>query len=92
MDNFVCVISNSVLIYNFHFPFPIVVVSKYQKSLQVLRVPNRFSGIRDWAFCRSEMRDYHYERHMRIGNFEGRDSGNNNLNAPRTGPSVDENL
>ena len=38
------------------------------------------------------MRDYHYERHMRIGNFEGRDSGNNNLNAPRTGPSVDENL
>ena len=50
MDIFVCVISNSVLIYNFHFPFPIVVVSKYQKSLQVLRVPNRFSGIRDWAY------------------------------------------
>ena len=34
MDNFVCVISNSVLIYNFHFPFLIAVVSKYQKSLQ----------------------------------------------------------
>ena len=31
------------------------------------------------------MRDCHYERHMRIGNFEGRDSGNSNLNAPRTG-------
>ena len=50
MDSFVCVISNSVLIYNFYFPFPIVVVSKYQKSLQVLRVLNRFSGIRDWAY------------------------------------------
>ena len=50
MDNFVFVISNSVLIYNFHFPFPIVVVSKYQKYLQVLKVSNRFSGIRDWAY------------------------------------------
>ena len=54
MDNFVCVISNSVLIYNFHFPFPIVVVSKYQKSLQVLRVLNRFSGIRDWAYLQDQ--------------------------------------
>ena len=50
MDNFFCVISNSVLIYNFHFPFLIAVVSKYQKSLQELRVPNRFSRIRDWAY------------------------------------------
>ena len=50
MDNFVCVISNSVLIYNFHFPFLIAVESKYQKSLQELRVPNRFSRIRDWAY------------------------------------------
>ena len=40
MDNFVCVISNSVLIYNFHFTFPIVVC------------PNTsgFPGIRDWAY------------------------------------------
>ena len=38
------------------------------------------------------MRDYHFERHMRIGKFEGRDSGNNYLNAPRTGQSVEENL
>ena len=30
------------------------------------------------------MRDRHYERHTRIGNFEWRDSGNNNLNAPLT--------
>ena len=50
MDNFVCVISNSVLIYNFHFPFSHSGLSKYQKSLQVLRVPSRFSGIRDWAY------------------------------------------
>ena len=50
MDSFVCVISNSVLKFNFHFPCPIVVVSKYQKSLQVLRVLNRFSEIRDWAY------------------------------------------
>ena len=69
MDIFVCVISNSVLIYNFHFPFPIVVVSKYQKSLQVLRVLNRFSGIRDWAYLQEREWNYHYERHMRIGNF-----------------------
>ena len=55
MDNFVCVISNSVLIYNFHFPFPIVAVSKYQKSLQMLRVPNRFSGIRDWAYLQEQL-------------------------------------
>ena len=38
------------------------------------------------------MRDYCYERDTRIGSFEGRDSGNNLLNEPRTGKSVDVNL
>ena len=38
------------------------------------------------------MRDCFYEQDMGIGNFEERDSGNNHLNEPRTGISVDENL
>ena len=38
------------------------------------------------------MRDCYYERDSGIGVFEERDSGNNHLNEPRTGMSVDENL
>ena len=38
------------------------------------------------------MRDCYYERDTRIGGFEGQDSGNNPLNEPRTGKSVDVNL
>ena len=38
------------------------------------------------------MRDCSYERDTGIGNFEERDSGNNHLNEPRTGMSVDEDL
>ena len=38
------------------------------------------------------MRDCCYERDKGIGDFEGRDSGNNHLNEPRTGNSVDANL
>ena len=38
------------------------------------------------------MRDSYYERDTRIGDFEERDSGNNHLNEPRTGMSVEENL
>lgn len=37
------------------------------------------------------MRDCCYEQDKGIGDFEGRDSGNN-LNEPRTGKSVDANL
>ena len=37
------------------------------------------------------MRDCYYERDTGIGDFEVRDSGNNHLNEPRTGMSVDEN-
>ena len=42
--------------------------------------------------ARSEMRDCSYERDTGIGNFEERDLGNNHLNEPRTGMSVDEDL
>ena len=38
------------------------------------------------------MRDFCYERDKGIGDFEGWDSGNNHLNEPRTGKSVDANL
>ena len=38
------------------------------------------------------MRDCSYERDTGIGNFEERDLGNNHLNEPRTGMSVDEDL
>ena len=36
MDIFVCVISNSVLIYNFHFPFPIS---------GCVQIPKIFAGV-----------------------------------------------
>ena len=36
------------------------------------------------------MRDCYHERDSVIGDFEERDSGNNHLNEPRTGMSVDE--
>ena len=35
MDNFICVISNSVLIYNFHFPF----------SQWFVQIPKIFAGV-----------------------------------------------
>ena len=38
------------------------------------------------------MRDSYYERETGIGDFEEQDSGNNHLNEPRTGMSVEENL
>ena len=38
------------------------------------------------------MRDCYYEQNTGISDFEERDSGNNHLNEPRTGMSVDENL
>ena len=38
------------------------------------------------------MWDYCHERDSEIGDFEEQDSGNNHLNEPRTGMSVDENL
>ena len=38
------------------------------------------------------MRDCYHERDWGIGHFEERDSGNNHLNEPKTGMSVDENL
>ena len=38
------------------------------------------------------MWDCCHERDSGIGVFEERDSGNNHLNEPRTGMSVDENL
>ena len=38
------------------------------------------------------MWDSWYERDTGMGDFEERDSGNNHLNKPRTGMSVDENL
>ena len=38
------------------------------------------------------MWDCYHERDSGIGDFEERDSGNNHLNEPRTGTSVDENL
>ena len=38
------------------------------------------------------MRDCSCERDTGIGNFEERDSGNNHLDEPRTGMSVDEDL
>ena len=37
------------------------------------------------------MRDGYYERDSGIGDFEGQDSGNNHLNEPRAGKSVDAN-
>ena len=40
----------------------------------------------------SEMRDGYYERDSGIGDFEGQDSGNNHLNEPRAGESVDANF
>ena len=36
--------------------------------------------------------DCYYERDTGIGDFEERDSGNNHLNEPRTGMSVNESL
>ena len=38
------------------------------------------------------MRDCYHERDSGIVDFEERDSGNNHLNEPKTGMSVDENL
>ena len=38
------------------------------------------------------MRDGYYERDSGIGDFEGQDSGNNHLNEPRAGKSVDANF
>ena len=38
------------------------------------------------------MWDSYYEWDTGIGDFEERDSGNNHLNEPRTGMSVEENL
>ena len=38
------------------------------------------------------MRDCYYEWNTGISDFEERNSGNNHLNEPRTGMSVDENL
>ena len=38
------------------------------------------------------MQDCYHERDSGIGDFEERDSGNNHLNKPRTGMSVDKNL
>ena len=38
------------------------------------------------------MRDWYHGRNTGIGDFKGRDSGNNHLNEARTGMSVDENL
>ena len=38
------------------------------------------------------MWDCSYEQDTGIGNFEERDSGNNHLNEPRTGMSVDKDL
>ena len=38
------------------------------------------------------MRDCYYERDTVFDDFKERDSGNNHLNEPRTGMSVDENL
>ena len=72
MDNFVCVISNSVLIYNFHFVFPIVVCPNTKNICRCRGSPVGFPGSGIGLVYRSEMRDCHYKRHMRIGNFEGR--------------------
>ena len=38
------------------------------------------------------MRDCYHEWDSEIGAFKERDSGNNHLNKPRTGMSVDENF
>ena len=38
------------------------------------------------------MQDCYYERDTEMGDSEEQDSGNNHLNEPRTGMSVDENL
>ena len=38
------------------------------------------------------MQDCYYERDTEIGDSEEQDSGNNHLNEPRTGMSVDENF
>ena len=37
------------------------------------------------------MRNGYYERDSGIGDFKGQDSGNNHLNEPRAGKSVDAN-
>ena len=50
------------------------------------------AGIREIKQEGSEMRDCFHERDLGIGDFEERDSGNNHLNEPRTGMSVDEDL
>ena len=64
-----------------------------------MRVPNRFFGIRDWAYLKAGIREFKARVGARceIAIMNGTResaifSGNNHLNEPRIGMSVDENL
>ena len=66
---------------------------------QILRVPNRFFGIRDLAYFKpgfgilkeegSEIRDCNYDRDTGFGDFNRQESGNVALKKPRFGNSRD---
>ena len=54
--------------------------------------PIGFTGSGNLEKEGSEMRDGYYERDSGIGDFKGQDPGNNHLNEPRAGKSVDANF
>ena len=57
-----------------------------------MRVSCRFFGIREFKVRRERDTGLLLRTGHGIGDFDERDSGNDRLNEPRTGISVDENL